>query len=112
MDDYLQRELEKLQQEEEKECESKNIVNNRDKVVSPGHEQSTPITDGNNGKSIVRKQKTKAKSGQSSKENKKTFTCTFNNCRKNYVKSSHLKVLIRTVDYYRLVLIMPHFRPI
>jgi len=91
LDAYLQRELEKLQQEEKKECESKNIVNAKDKSIQQGQPQ--PISGVNNHK----KQKAKTKAGHSViKGNKKTFTCTFNGCRKNYVKSSHLKAHIRT----------------
>ena len=101
LDDYLQRELEKLQQEEKKECDAKNNVNIRDKTnvntvpissptVHEGKGQASPINMAN--VKATRRQKPKTKSSQSYKENKKTFTCTFKDCRKNYVKSSHLKV--------------------
>jgi len=105
LDDYLQRELEKLQQEEKKECDAKNNVNRRDKTnvnpnpstpptVHEGKGQASPINIAN--VKATRRQKPKTKSSQSYKENKKTFTCTFKDCRKNYVKSSHLKAHIRT----------------
>ena len=110
LDAYLQRELEKLQQEEKKECESKNIVNAKDKSIQQGQPQ--PIIGVNNHK----KQKAKTKAGHSViKGNKKTFTCTFNGCRKNYVKSSHLKVrkfpfLVKRIRFKMVLIIQAHIR--
>ena len=113
LDDYLQRELEKLQYEENKECEEKKSVNIRDKtkVISipistpsamyegKGHASHVNITNvKDNGKANVKanqKQNPVTRSSQPYKENKKKFTCTFQNCRKNYVKSSHLKVIFK-----------------
>ena len=110
LDYYLQREIEKLQDEENRECEEKNNVNIRDKtkVISipistqpaihegKGHESHVNIANVKaNGKANVKanqKQNPVTGSSQPYKENKKKFTCTFKNCRKNYVKSSHLKV--------------------
>ena len=101
LDEYLQKELEKLQQEEKEECENKKAcVNIRDK--SPSGQRSpisvtSPNTSPTPGPHVTnaRRQKLKTKSSSSYKDsNKKTFTCTFNGCTKNYVKSSHLKVKI------------------
>ena len=75
LDDYLQRELEKLQQEEEAECS-----------VTPS---ASPVSVAEDAAS---KPQHKNKPSAKHKENKKIFTCTFGDCRKHYVKSSHLKV--------------------
>ena len=106
LDEYLQRELEKLQNEENKECEEKNNVNIRGKtnvksipISTPpalhegkGHASHVNIANGKANVKSNQKQNPVSGSSQPYKENKKKFTCTFQNCRKNYVKSSHLKV--------------------
>ena len=76
LDDYLQRELEKLQQEEEADSAG----------VTPS---ASPVSVAEDAAS---KPQHKHKPSAKHKENKKIFTCTFGDCRKHYVKSSHLKV--------------------
>ena len=95
LDDYLQRELEKLQQEEKEESENKKVdVNITDKSPSGHRSTITSTSPSPNAK----RQKLKTKSSSTYKDsNKKTFTCTFDGCTKNYVKSSHLKVKISSV---------------
>ena len=101
LDDYLQRELEKLQQEEKEESENKKVdVNITDKSLSGHRSPISPTSPSPNAK----RQKLKTKSSSTYKDsNKKTFTCTFDGCTKNYVKSSHLKVqvlsVLKTVTY-------------
>ena len=92
LDDYLQRELEKLQQEEKEESENKKVdVNITDKSPSGHRSPISPTSPSPNAK----RQKLKTKSSSTYKDsNKKTFTCTFDGCTKNYVKSSHLKVYV------------------
>ena len=95
LDDYLQRELEKLQQEEKEESENKKVdVNITDKSPSGHRSPISPTSPSPNAK----RQKLKTKSSSTYKDsNKKTFTCTFDGCTKNYVKSSHLKVQVLSV---------------
>ena len=117
LDDYLQRELEKLQQEQKEESENKKVdVNITDKdpsgqrspisspSPSPGHCVTSPAS--------VHRQKLKTKSVSTYKDSsKKTFTCTFDGCTKNYVKSSHLKVKILSLLGRTVVFILvsgPH----
>merc|ERR550519_2514518 len=89
LDDYLQRELEKLQQEPSSECGEQNLANRDDKG---SYDQGRPLSaDGLAGGEKKTKVKTKSASASACKENKKIFTCTFDGCRKHYVKSSHLK---------------------
>lgn len=90
LDDYLQRELEKLQQEPNSECGEQNLANRDDKgSYDQGQTLSGDSLAGGEKKTKV---KTKSASASACKENKKIFTCTFDGCRKHYVKSSHLKV--------------------
>ena len=103
LDDYLQRELEKLQQEEKEESENKKVdVNITDKSPSGQRSTITSTSPSPNAK----RQKLKTKSSSTYKDsNKKTFTCTFDGCTKNYVKSSHLKVKISSVKQEIFLLI-------
>ena len=109
LDDYLQRELEKLQQEEKEESENKKVdVNITDKSPSGQRSTITSTSPSPNAK----RQKLKTKSSSTYKDsNKKTFTCTFDGCTKNYVKSSHLKVKIVSVKQEKNLYISLHYPP-
>ena len=121
LDDYLQRELEKLQQEQKEKSENKKVDVNiigkapsgqRSPISSPFPSPSHYVTSAS-----AKRQKLKTKSSSTYKDsNKKTFTCTFDGCTKNYVKSSHLKVKIssllqRTVVFIRVSLARPTSGP-